>query len=193
MKYLKAYIFTGAVLGFAFAPGQVNAYDYNFAAYLDAHRYLEYELREPCQFYRPIPRGIAPYDRCKDRHTPMKEVTTRFELLPVVASYTIYFDFDKSNVRKDQIAVIDKLASELDFYKPAQVTVVGHADASGDADYNKALSAKRADAVTHQLNLRHISSFYLDEEARGEEDLAVPTPDGMRLQENRRVVVQFRK
>lgn len=156
----------------------------------NVRNYLDYEHREPCQFYYAVPsnapRGL---DRCKVE----EEVPVKQRLYPVVASYTIYFDFDKSTIRKDQYATIDRLMSEMNTYQPLQVTVVGHADAAGDANYNKVLSAKRADAVSKELTKRNIANFFLDEEARGEDDLAVPTPDGVKMAENRRVVIQFRR
>ena len=156
----------------------------------NVRNYLNYEHREPCQFYYPTPSN-APrnIDRCKVE----EEVAVSQRLYPVVASYTIYFDFDKSTIRQDQYATIERLMREVNTYQPLQVTVVGHADASGDQTYNKALSAKRADAVSKALTQRNIANFFLDEEARGENDLAVPTPDGVKLAENRRVVIQFRR
>jgi hypothetical protein len=38
-----------------------------------------------------------------------------------------------------------------------------------------------------------ITTEYVEQDARGESDLAVSTPDGVKLQENRRVVVDFRR
>lgn len=151
--------------------------------------YMEYEQREPCQYYRVVPPSLMAVpvcDRTVAADGPMK-------LLPVVASYTIYFDFDKSNIRKNQWGVLDQVVREMNVYHPTQVTVVGHTDTSGSMDYNRTLSAKRADSVSKELTARNIANFYLDEQAMGEENLAVPTPDGTRLEENRRVVIQFRK
>lgn len=167
---------------------------YGVPSDLAARNYMNYEHREPCQYYKVLPSSLAGQDRC----ITAEEATTVTDgsvvkLLPVVATYTIYFDFDKSNIRGDQLAVLDRLTRELNTYSPSQVTVVGHTDTSGDAEYNRMLSAKRADMVSRALTSRNISSFYLDEHAVGEENLAVPTPDGTRLEENRRVVIQFRR
>jgi outer membrane protein OmpA-like peptidoglycan-associated protein len=155
--------------------------------------YTEYEQREPCQYYKTMPQSLAGTDRCVSIEEGNITTGGAIQLLPVVATYTIYFDFDKSNIRADQAQVINKLVNELNTYAPTQVTVVGHTDTSGDDAYNKTLSSKRADTVSKALATRNIANFYLDEHAVGEENLAIPTPDGTRLEQNRRVVIQFRR
>lgn len=153
--------------------------------------YKEYEQREPCQNYKKLPDSLMHWDRCSNDNVP--DMNVQKSLMPVVATYVVYFDFDKAVVRPDQIGVIDRLARELKTYDPAQVTIVGHADTAGSAAYNQMLSAKRAMAVSDVLTARNIQSTMLDERAVGEQDLAVPTPDGTKLEANRRVVIQFRR
>lgn len=163
-------------------------FDYVLPDDIAGKYYMEYEQREPCQHYRVVPNSVMGMASCVE---PKKDGKIR--LLPVVSTYTIYFDFDRSNIRKNQWGVLDQVVREMNVYHPAQVTVVGHTDTSGSMDYNRKLSAKRADSVSKELTARNIANFYLDEQAMGEENLAVPTPDGTRLEENRRVVIQFRK
>lgn len=161
---------------------------------------MAYEQREQCQNYRRPPRNTMLVN-CQLRPIPQKSVaveTMRTEvvetrLLPIVSSYVIYFDFDKSNVRASEEATLQRVAQEIRQYDPAQITVTGHTDSSGAADYNQALSRRRADAVVFALQNRGISSEVLDEEARGESALAVETGDGVKLQDNRRVVIDFRR
>ncbi|MDY0028927.1 MAG: OmpA family protein [Pseudobdellovibrionaceae bacterium] len=152
--------------------------------------YNQYEQREPCQYYKDAPAGV--HERCGDK-TEKLPVAIHDGLLPVIATYVVYFDFDKSIVRQDQMAVLDKLSRELNTYQPSQITVVGHTDTAGDAAYNQKLSAKRAQSVSEMLNDRNIVAMMVDERAVGEHDLAVLTPDDVKLEANRRVVIQFRK
>ncbi len=163
-------------------------FDYVLPDDIAGKYYMEYEQREPCQHYRMVPNSVMNMASCVQSKKDGK-----IKLLPVVATYTIYFDFDKSNIRKNQWSVIDQVVREMNVYHPTQVTVVGHTDTSGSMDYNSKLSARRADTASKALTSRNITNFYLDEQAMGEENLAVPTPDGTRLEENRRVVIQFRK
>lgn len=162
----------------------------NLTPNIEVKNFNNYEHREPCQQYKDLPSNVsAANDRCFDVETT--DVTPA--LRPVIATYTIYFDFDKSGLNAEQQSAIQKLVQDVNTYKPSQITVTGHTDTSGSADYNKQLSAKRADTVSKTLASYNVSSFYLNEAALGEQDLAVPTPDDTKLSSNRRVVVQFRK
>ena len=78
-------------------------------------------------------------------------------------------------------------------YNPQQVTVTGYTDSSGSADYNQDLSRRREQAVSRALLERGIANQALEREARGEYDQAIETPDDTRNQENRRVVIDFRR
>ncbi|MBU0859490.1 MAG: OmpA family protein, partial [Alphaproteobacteria bacterium] len=78
-------------------------------------------------------------------------------------------------------------------YNPREVTVAGHADKSGASDYNIALSERRAQAVSKVLTERGVANRVITQEAYGEAQPAVDTPDGVKLRENRRVVVEFLK
>lgn len=187
LSYTAALLIAPSV---SFADSQITVP----ASDLAAKNYLNYEQREPCQYYKVMPQSLAGMDRCgSTEQPPVKIADGKFHLLPIVSTYTVYFDFDKSNIRQDQQVVINRLVDEINIHHPTQITVVGHTDTSGDATYNQALSAKRADSVSRALTALNIPNFYLDEKAVGEENLAVPTPDNTRLQENRRVVIQFRK
>jgi OOP family OmpA-OmpF porin len=186
-KKLAGLLVCGAIMTPTLANAEMMHHK-NMTAPVEVRTYKEYEHREPCQQYKKLPTQLSPsYDRC------VETVTTAEGLLPVVATYTVYFDFNKSTISPEQEKTIQKLIQDVNTYHPTQITVTGHTDTSGSADYNQALSAKRADTVSKVLSKYNVSSFYLNEAALGEQDLAVPTPDGTKLSSNRRVVIQFRK
>jgi outer membrane protein OmpA-like peptidoglycan-associated protein len=167
---------------------------------LELREYLDYEMdREPCQNYRVPPQPFVT-NWCNRGGTvkgvsrrTSTTVTTTETLRPVVAEYVIYFDHDRSNIRESEEATLARVASELRKYQPYEVTIQGFADRSGSADYNLALSQRRAQSVSSALTEVGIPNRVMDKEAYGESHPAVPTPDGVRLEENRRVVIQFRK
>lgn len=169
---------------------------------MDAVKYNKYEQREPCQNYRVVPRNHS--DGCvkeeiveevvvykEQQPTPVAAGTP--PLLPVVSTYTILFDFDKSNIRSGENATLDQAMNEIAKYQPTQVTVTGYTDSSGTDDYNQTLSREREQAVSSALLKRGIENETLDRNARGEDEQAVQTADGVRNQANRRVVVDFRR
>ena len=72
---------------------------------------------------------------------------------------------------------------------PDAVQLVGHADRSGSDSYNQALSEQRVQSVKQVLVAKGIDAARVSGVGRGESDPLVPTPDGVRERQNRRVVV----
>lgn len=60
---------------------------------------------------------------------------------------TTYFDYDKANIRDDQKAGLTASADKLKANADIQVTIEGHCDERGTAEYNLALGQKRADSA----------------------------------------------
>ena len=169
---------------------------------IEVREYVEYELREPCQFYQPIPDGfmvsgcnIVPVKPEKvamveqPKPAPVKPMKTS----KVLTDYEVHFDFDSSSVKPEANGTMDQVASEIQKYSPSEVTVAGHTDKAGPSDYNVKLSQKRAEAVSEELTKRGVTNRIIDREAYGEMRPAVDTRDGVALEENRRVVIEFRK
>jgi OOP family OmpA-OmpF porin len=70
-----------------------------------------------------------------------------------VASMTldILFGFDKSQVTPFHYAELQKASEFIERYPMYKVVVEGHTDDQGPADYNQALSQRRADSVSKVL------------------------------------------
>lgn len=60
---------------------------------------------------------------------------------------TTYFDYDKANIRDDQKAGLTASADKLKANADIKVTLEGHCDERGTAEYNIALGQKRADSA----------------------------------------------
>ena len=56
----------------------------------------------------------------------------------------VFFDFDKSNIRKDAAAALDKLVKVLNDNKSIIIKIEAHADSRGSDEYNLKLSDRRA-------------------------------------------------
>lgn len=159
----------------------------------DAASYEAYEQREPCQSYRAVPRNYDANCANKDVVPASTQNIEEARLLPIIRSYTVLFDFDKSAIRANENETLRQVMQEINKYDPRQVTVTGYADSSGAADYNQNLSRTREQSVSKALMERGIANQTLEREARGEYNQAVKTPDDTRNQENRRVVIDFRR
>ena len=72
-----------------------------------------------------------------------------------------------------------------------ELSVTGHADRAGPAEYNLRLSIRRAESVRTWLTGRGMLPSDISVAGRGEAEPAVPTVDGVREQRNRRAVIVF--
>ncbi|MGH1403371.1 MAG: OmpA family protein [Alphaproteobacteria bacterium] len=112
-------------------------------------------------------------------------------MVPEEAMYLVFFNWDSSELSAGASNVIDAVATEIAKNTPSQVNISGHADTSGDAEYNKRLAFKRANAVRDALISRGVNADILSVESLGEEELLVQTIDNTREPANRRVNITF--
>lgn len=108
-------------------------------------------------------------------------------------NFTVYFDYDKSNLTPQASTLIQEAASRALQNDVDTVVVAGNTDTSGSSAYNQALSARRAAVVREALIANGISAAAIRTEAFGETNLAKPTADGVREPLNRRseVTISF--
>src|SRR5262245_50272082 len=104
-------------------------------------------------------------------------------------TYVVLFDWNKDNITPAGQAVIDQVLADAKTMGTANISATGHADRSGSEEYNMGLSLRRADAVRAALIAGGIPAEAITVAGRGESEPAVPTPDGVREQANRRVVI----
>ena len=63
----------------------------------------------------------------------------------------VFFDLDKSEIRNEGKAPLQKDADWLKKWTSTRITVEGHCDSRGSSEYNLALGSRRADAVKSYL------------------------------------------
>ena len=99
----------------------------------------------------------------------------------------VYFDFNKSNLKKAALAEVNKVHGELSQYNDIKITLVGHADFVGTEAYNLKLSKRRAESVKKELVKLGIPKNEIQVEGKGFSELMVPTKKGVKESKNRRV------
>ena len=104
-----------------------------------------------------------------------------------IMSQQIYFATNSAHLTNASRALLREKASILQRNPALTLTLTGHADARGAADYNQRLSERRAAAVQRFLLELGIESERLTSEGRGEEAPAVPGSGERVWQRNRRV------
>jgi hypothetical protein len=105
--------------------------------------------------------------------------------------YMVFFPWNKATLAEEDRQVIANAVAEYRQTGNARVTVTGHTDTSGSAAYNLELSQRRAEAVAAEMIRQGVPAGEIETIGRGEEDLLVPTADGVREPRNRRVVIEF--
>ena len=103
--------------------------------------------------------------------------------------FTVYFDFDSWTLTAEDLKVIDSVIASARTGGQAHITIVGHTDTSGPADYNQKLSVHRANVVVEALVDMGARRNAIKASGVGESDLAVATPDGVKEAKNRRAVI----
>jgi OmpA-OmpF porin, OOP family len=78
----------------------------------------------------------------------------------VVNQTSVQFGFDKDELTKSAQEALDQLAISVSSTKGYIITVEGATDSTGDAEYNYALSQRRADAVIQYLASQHSVPAY---------------------------------
>jgi OOP family OmpA-OmpF porin len=107
--------------------------------------------------------------------------------------YLVFFDWNKANVTPEAASILDNVVAAAKKMGDTRVIATGFTDTSGPADYNTVLSVRRAEAVKAVLVDGGIPSEDITTIGRGQEDPLVPTADGVREPQNRRVQIQFEK
>ena len=103
--------------------------------------------------------------------------------------FEVRFDFDKATIKPEYQELIKQLVDATQENKNIKVSVVGHTDTMGTANYNYALGGRRAEAVQKMLIKYGVPASQIVAVSAGEEGLAVPTPDNTPNAANRRVRV----
>lgn len=102
-----------------------------------------------------------------------------------------YFDYDKHTLRPDAIKALEADSTELrdilKDYPDYKLTVEGHCDERGSAEYNMALGQERADAAKIYLVQVGIPSAQLSTVSYGKEKPACDSHDESCWQKNRRI------
>jgi outer membrane protein OmpA-like peptidoglycan-associated protein len=107
-------------------------------------------------------------------------------------SLSVQFATGSADLTPQARDTLDQLGKALSSSDLAQYRfrIEGHTDTVGSADYNKALSQQRADAVAGYLESKFgVKSDRLQAVGMGEQGLVVPTPPNTPNDKNRRVAV----
>lgn len=159
---------------------------------VDAHSVmvgLRYSFGAPKPAAKPEPVAMAqPVAQPAPAPTPapMPEPVAAPQL---PRNYIIFFDWDKTIITAEAAAIIKTAAANANQMGQVRMVLTGHADRSGTNAYNLKLSKRRGDAVRAQFEALGFGAGEIGVIAKGETDPLVPTDDGVREPQNRRVEI----
>jgi len=143
-------------------------------------------------FVRALMEGYIPFEeyigisdgkpKIIDFYLERDRITAGFgdDLAKLLQLSTIYFDFDKYNIRKDSEIEVEKVIAAMEKYPSLRIQVNSHTDSRGPAAYNLWLSQKRAESTINYMIANGISKDRLASEGYGETKLINECADGIK-------------
>ena len=142
-------------------------------------------VRALMEGYIPFEEYIAASDgksKIIDFYLERDSITAGFgdDLAKLLQLSTIYFDFDKYEIRKDSEIEVEKVIAAMEKYPSLRIQVNSHTDSRGPAPYNLWLSQKRAEATINYMISKGIAKNRLASEGYGETKLINNCMDGVK-------------
>lgn len=125
------------------------------------------EIEPPMAVSEVIPEGMGAEESLESE--PVVESPVTLEGRTSNGLYPVYFDFDQSSLRADQIARLEKNAKYMKDNPRVKVQIEGNCDERGTNEYNMALGERRSMSAKKYLENLGISSSRLNTISYGEE------------------------
>ena len=109
-----------------------------------------------------------------------------------VRTYLVFFDWDSARLTPRARDIIAEAVRNSAHVAYTRIEVGGHADRTGSASYNMALSERRAEVVASELERWGVPQAAIQIHGFGDTRPLVPTAYGVRQAENRRVEIVYR-
>ncbi|MDC6354738.1 MULTISPECIES: OmpA family protein [unclassified Robiginitalea] len=141
-------------------------------------------VRASREGYVPAEEYLSPSDgkpRVVDFYLEPETITAGYgdDLAKLLQLSTIYFDFDKANIRPDAEIEIQKVIAAMEKYPSLRIKANSHTDSRGPDAYNLALSQRRADSTVRYMISKGIAPERLEGEGFGESRLINRCDDGV--------------
>lgn len=120
---------------------------------------------------------------------PIPPAAPRPPLCDSVQPGIVFFDWDSDVPEMTAIDNVRIVAENADNCGWRSFGVTGHTDRSGSDAYNDGLSMRRAQSVANLMESLGIERSQMTIRAEGEDNPRVPTEDGIRNPQNRRVEI----
>jgi len=128
-----------------------------------------------------------------EKNKVQDEYKTLFQAEPLKpVSILLYFEFGSDRLRPESAALIDDVLKLAQEREPSEVSIIGHSDSKGDADYNYNLALDRAKVVEKIIKDANINLKNISVTSHGENDPLVITGNNVSEEKNRRVEIMVK-
>jgi len=110
-------------------------------------------------------------------------------MLGETGPFNVFFDFGAASLTGDAQSLLDTIMTDLTKRPNAKIVVSGHTDTVGSDAFNFALSEERAASVAAFLAANGVPADAITMAAYGQNNLLVPTGDGVKNAQNRRASI----
>jgi len=107
-------------------------------------------------------------------------------------SFYLYFQRDTDEFAPESKALVNQIFAEIARRPAPEIVIIGHTDRVGNAQYNDALSLRRAERCRDELIKLGIPKVRISVAGRGYREPEVPTADQVAEPRNRRVEISVR-
>jgi len=104
----------------------------------------------------------------------------------------LYFLADTDEFAPESKALVNQIFAEIARRPAPEIVIIGHTDRVGNAQYNDALSLRRAERCRDELIKLGIPKVRISVAGRGYREPEVPTADQVSEPRNRRVEISVR-
>jgi OmpA-OmpF porin, OOP family len=102
----------------------------------------------------------------------------------------VLFDFDKSNVKPEAGAILDRLVAFMNENKDKKVSLAGHTDSIGTEAYNLRLSERRVNSVKDYVVKKGVDTSRISGQGFGESKPIADNKTAEGRSKNRRVEIK---
>ncbi len=144
---------------------------------------------------QPAPKSAEKAPAAAPTTAPATEAATKVNPLTdpnnILSKRSVYFDFDRYEVKPEYRAMVEAHARYLVATPAARLTVQGHADERGSREYNLALGQRRAVSVKNLMNVHGASDNQIETVSFGEEKPRCTAQTEACWAENRRADIVY--
>ncbi|HWU82298.1 MAG TPA: peptidoglycan-associated lipoprotein Pal [Methylophilaceae bacterium] len=139
----------------------------------------------------------APAQSADDSASTAGSSTSAMEVNPlkdpsnILSQRSVYFDYDKDDVKAEYRPLIEAHAKYLLAHPSAKVFLQGNTDERGSREYNLSLGQRRAVAVKNVMNLLGVSDKQIETVSYGEEKANTSMHDESTYKQDRRTDIVY--